>query len=737
MPHICGRMEPLVHHLGAWFVLAFLCTLATARGTDGASTVTDTAHAGAVSRVGHQLRSPVPTWVFKANFTTAVSASRPRPGAVDASGNLWAITDPTTGAIAKIDTTSGATLIAFNGTATLNTPNGLALSPDGQYLYVANTGNNNVKKYSVGPSALTYLLSWGEEGSAPGQFSSPYAVGVSPNGTIVYVLDMNNNRVQAFDTVGNPLFMFGSEDLNGPQGLAVNPVTGEVYVANTGGGNSKIFTAGGAIELTFAQGGIGEGICGTKTSFVLTVDYNQYPEIAGVYSSDTGAYMTMINFDQLILATTLACNLDGSYVYIGGLDLTTGDNQIYQYGPDPPSLPPPSPPPPPASAFVVEVKVLTTGAGINCSLWTLEAKAAYEQAMLSIANTTGNVVEITSFCLSAHGTVTSGRRMRSMLQEPPAGTVTLEIVHMLRVRGSVAAAQKVVDSTAAAVKNGQFAAAVQTNMGGSVAFKPVAPPNPNPSCIVGITCRKSPPPPPVKHAMVVADPHVYDFIGKKSEYKGTPGGTMSILTAGNGKTSIRQAWAAGRPTYGVGNGARASDGALPCSRHRACPAFSPSISPFSLTAKLARWAPKSTATIMTSVTFKALGATVFVTQVRAKPTAPYKLAAKVTAANGTSVALAFGTKHTRVTLPGGLIVSAPTATRIALATPLIQVSVIEGVMGDVTMGWLDSIIFVRGRLPAPVGGVLGPSYVAASKRAKAAGKGTAPVKASVVFVPPA
>lgn len=315
--------------------------------------------------------------------------------------------------------------------------------------------------------------------------------------------------------------------------------------------------------------------------------------------------------------------------------------------------------------------------------------------MLSIANTTGNVVEITSFCLSAHGTVTSGRRMRSMLQEPPAGTVTLEIVHMLRVRGSVAAAQKVVDSTAAAVKNGQFAAAVQTNMGGSVAFKPVAPPNPNPSCIVGITCRKSPPPPPVKHAMVVADPHVYDFIGKKSEYKGTPGGTMSILTAGNGKTSI------------------------------------------SLTAKLARWAPKSTATIMTSVTFKALGATVFVTQVRAKPTAPYKLAAKVTAANGTSVALAFGTKHTRVTLPGGLIVSAPTATRIALATPLIQVSVIEGVMGDVTMGWLDSIIFVRGRLPAPVGGVLGPSYVAASKRAKAAGKGTAPVKASVVFVPPA
>eukprot|EP00887_Chlorella_sp_A99_P002310 scaffold10.g2310.t1 len=366
--------------------------------------------------------------------------------------------------------------------------------------------------------------------------------------------------------------------------------------------------------------------------------------------------------------------------------------------------------------FVVEVKALTTGVGINCSLWTLDAKAAYEAAILGVANATGSVAGIVSLCRQLSGTAagTAAGQGRGLLQA--AAATTLEITHLLRTRGSLAAAQQVVSSTAAAVEGGQFAAAVQMNMGGSAAFKPLPPPTPNPSCIVGVTCRRSPPPPPpAKKAVVVADPHIYDFMGRKR----------------------------------LGPDARGSP----------APALR------SLSAKLSRWAPQPSATIMTSVAFEALGATVAVTQARASPAAPYRLAARVTAANGTVFVLSYGARRARVALPGGLVVAAVSRTQVAARAPALQCSVYEaswgrragarraalplpcralrarawwrcarqGVMGGKTMGYLNAIVVVRGALPAPVGGVLGPSYVSASMRAKGLSTNSARMVAAVKF----
>lgn len=53
-----------------------------------------------------------------------------------------------------------------------------------------------IKKFSS--ATLTKLAEWGSSGTGPGQFSDPMGIGVSPDGNIVYVADSGNNRIQKF-----------------------------------------------------------------------------------------------------------------------------------------------------------------------------------------------------------------------------------------------------------------------------------------------------------------------------------------------------------------------------------------------------------------------------------------------------------------------------------------------------------------------------------------------------------
>src|SRR5438093_12931518 len=72
----------------------------------------------------------------------------------------------------------------------------------------------------------TFLATWGEFGSAPGQFSFPHHLAVTPGGE-VYVGDVGNNRVQRFSSTGAFL---GQWPLSGADGIAVAP-DGSAYVA--------------------------------------------------------------------------------------------------------------------------------------------------------------------------------------------------------------------------------------------------------------------------------------------------------------------------------------------------------------------------------------------------------------------------------------------------------------------------------------------------------------------------
>src|SRR5438034_10471084 len=55
----------------------------------------------------------------------------------------------------------------------------------------------------------TFILQWGGQGSANGQFSLAHDLTVAPDGT-VYVADFNNSRIQRFTNTGTFLAKWGT-----------------------------------------------------------------------------------------------------------------------------------------------------------------------------------------------------------------------------------------------------------------------------------------------------------------------------------------------------------------------------------------------------------------------------------------------------------------------------------------------------------------------------------------------
>ena len=52
-----------------------------------------------------------------------------------------------------------------------------------------------------------FVASWGQQGSAPGQFHDPTGIAIQANE--VFVADARNGRIQVFDRDGNLLRVFG------------------------------------------------------------------------------------------------------------------------------------------------------------------------------------------------------------------------------------------------------------------------------------------------------------------------------------------------------------------------------------------------------------------------------------------------------------------------------------------------------------------------------------------------
>ena len=114
---------------------------------------------------------------------------------------------------------------AANDGDPFNMPTDLALASTGEIFISDGYGNARVHKFS--PEG-ELLLSWGERGTGPGQFSISHSVRLDKQDH-VWICDRENNRVQIFDTEGR--FLTEWTGLLRPNTVYFDPHEDVVYIA--------------------------------------------------------------------------------------------------------------------------------------------------------------------------------------------------------------------------------------------------------------------------------------------------------------------------------------------------------------------------------------------------------------------------------------------------------------------------------------------------------------------------
>jgi DNA-binding beta-propeller fold protein YncE len=120
-----------------------------------------------------------------------------------------------------------------------NLPTDIALTPSGEMFMTDGYGNARVHKFAADG---TYLFSWGEPGSGPGQFALPHGVWIDRRGRVL-VCDRENDRVQIFDQQGKLLEIWPTK-LIGPATFYVD-ADDVVYIPEHNGGLVSVLTLDG------------------------------------------------------------------------------------------------------------------------------------------------------------------------------------------------------------------------------------------------------------------------------------------------------------------------------------------------------------------------------------------------------------------------------------------------------------------------------------------------------------
>ena len=138
-------------------------------------------------------------------------------------------------------------------------PIALAISPASRFLYVANSTSNAITAFQAETSGLLTQVSPAGPGTNPvsTNVTGPTALAMSSTGQVLYVTNGTSNTVTAFRIESSGLLTLisptGSNPVSTrgttPNDIAVAPDGAHLYIAN-GGGNVAAFTIGGDGLLT-------------------------------------------------------------------------------------------------------------------------------------------------------------------------------------------------------------------------------------------------------------------------------------------------------------------------------------------------------------------------------------------------------------------------------------------------------------------------------------------------------
>jgi DNA-binding beta-propeller fold protein YncE len=163
----------------------------------------------------------------------------------------------------------------------LNSPSGVAVDPTTGDVYIADSGNASVDE--VTPAGQISVLA-GSPGNASVPIPGP-ATGSNLDGDLgvavdnsgdVFIADTRNDVVEEVTAAGDLSVLTGktftsgtptaglatSSELNSPAGVAVDPATGDIFVADTGNSLIEQVTPAGQLSTVAGRSGFGPPIAG-------------------------------------------------------------------------------------------------------------------------------------------------------------------------------------------------------------------------------------------------------------------------------------------------------------------------------------------------------------------------------------------------------------------------------------------------------------------------------------------
>jgi len=204
-----------------------------------------------------------------------------------------------------------------------NTPDTIAITPNGLYAYVVNQGDGTISVINT----ITNALASGFTNPIP-VGSNPHGIAITPDGTQAYVTNTNDNTVSVIGLASNTVTdLITDPSFDIPIGIAITPNGLYAYVNNSGNGTVSVITiaTNTVTDVVTVVGSPSFGIAATIDSqyvYVADASGNTVTPIT-VATNTAGTSITVGSNPQGIAMTP-----DGLYAYVTNNGDSPGDISV-------------------------------------------------------------------------------------------------------------------------------------------------------------------------------------------------------------------------------------------------------------------------------------------------------------------------------------------------------------------------------------------------------------------------